>query len=133
MADVETKPKRKKTGGRKKGTPNKLKDFSRIEQLARDGIMPLDYMLAVMRDPKTEERRRDLMAVRAAPYCHATFASVKIANPHLPLAQIVAGMKPDELAAFENLIRNVVSRLQPERHALGYSGGEGAEVSGVGS
>jgi hypothetical protein len=32
--------------------------------------LPLDYMLAVMNDPEASSGRRDLMAIRAAPYCH---------------------------------------------------------------
>src|ERR1700752_2099440 len=99
-----------------------------VKDLENGGEMPLDYMLRVMRDRRVPKPRRDQMAVKAAPYCHAPYASVKVTNPHLPLAQIIAGMKPDELAAFENIVRGVVSRLQPERHALGYRGGEGAPV-----
>ncbi len=33
--------------------------------------MPLDYMLAVMRDNSVDVARRDRMAVAAAPYLHA--------------------------------------------------------------
>jgi hypothetical protein len=35
------------------------------------GMSPLEYMLAVMRNPKTSQRRRDRMAVTAARYLHA--------------------------------------------------------------
>src|SRR5689334_14811352 len=31
---------------------------------------PLDYMLAVMRDPGADDGRRDKMAIAAAPYVH---------------------------------------------------------------
>ena len=34
-------------------------------------ITPLEYMLAVMRDPAAPTARRDRMAALAAPYCHA--------------------------------------------------------------
>jgi hypothetical protein len=37
--------------------------------------MPLDYMLAVMRDPLAEVRRRDRMAKAAALYCHVKQAA----------------------------------------------------------
>ena len=33
-------------------------------------LKPLDYMLAVMNDPKADPVRRDRMAMAAAPYCH---------------------------------------------------------------
>ena len=39
------------------------------EQLG-GGMLPLDYMLAVIRDPNATQDRRDRMAVAAAPYCH---------------------------------------------------------------
>lgn len=35
------------------------------------GIMPLDYMISVIRDPTATQDRRDRMAIAAAPYCHA--------------------------------------------------------------
>lgn len=34
-------------------------------------LMPLDYMLRVIRDPSVDESRRDRLAVAAAPYCHS--------------------------------------------------------------
>jgi hypothetical protein len=34
------------------------------------GMLPLDYMLAVIRDPNATQLRRDKMAIAAAPYCH---------------------------------------------------------------
>ena len=34
-------------------------------------ILPLQYMLGVMRDPTSLTSRRDRMAALAAPYCHA--------------------------------------------------------------
>jgi hypothetical protein len=37
-------------------------------------IMPLDYMLAVIRDPNAGITRRDRMAIAAAPYCHPRVA-----------------------------------------------------------
>jgi len=54
----------RKTGGRKKGTPN------------NEGLQPLDYMLQVMRDPTASEVRRDMMAKAAAPYRHPQLAAV---------------------------------------------------------
>ena len=46
-----------KTGGRKKGTPNKS-TLVRNQELAAGGELPLDYMLRVMRDQTyTHERR----------------------------------------------------------------------------
>jgi hypothetical protein len=33
-------------------------------------LMPVEWMLAVLRDPQSEPSRRDRMAESAAPYCH---------------------------------------------------------------
>jgi hypothetical protein len=58
--------------GRPKGSKNKPK-FELPEQRERYANVetPLDFMLAVMRDPLADFRRRDDMAKAAAPYCHA--------------------------------------------------------------
>jgi len=37
-------------------------------------MMPLDYMLMIMRDETVDKYRRDKMAMAAAPYCHARVA-----------------------------------------------------------
>jgi hypothetical protein len=37
----------------------------------------LDYMLAVMRDPRAPPQRRDEMAKAAAPYLHSKLASIE--------------------------------------------------------
>lgn len=41
------------------------------------GVLPLDYMLKVMRDDNQEPSRRDEMAKAAAPYIHAKLAAVE--------------------------------------------------------
>jgi hypothetical protein len=65
----------RKTGGRKKGSLNKVTAAQRAEIVA-SGETPLDYMLRVMRDPSVEHTRRDEMAKAAAPYVHSRLASV---------------------------------------------------------
>jgi phage terminase small subunit len=40
-------------------------------------MMPLDYMLSVMRNPDADQARRDRMAQAAAPYCHGRVAETK--------------------------------------------------------
>jgi hypothetical protein len=66
--------------GRKKGTANK-KTIQRREQEAQEAEeqaneMPADYMLRIMRDPKADPGRRDVMARAAAPYCHPQLQAV---------------------------------------------------------
>ena len=58
-------------GGRPRGSKNKIW-FETPEQRAHYAHVktPLDYLLAVMRDPLADFRRRDEAAKAAAPYCH---------------------------------------------------------------
>ena len=57
-----------KTGGRKKRAKNKCA----VEiEYRRKGLIPLRYVLKVMRDEKADPHRRDDMAKAAAPYLHA--------------------------------------------------------------
>ena len=73
----------RKTGGRQKGTRNRATEEARVAAKAT-GIMPVDYMLAVMRDPTADVKRRDAMAAAAAPYLHAKLSPVEpqaVADP----------------------------------------------------
>src|SRR5215217_4889673 len=69
----------KKTGGRKRGTPNKRTSVLAAKAEAVTGAageLPLDYMIRVMRDPATERHRADAMARAAAPYVHPQLAAI---------------------------------------------------------
>jgi hypothetical protein len=83
----------KKTGGRRKGTPNKATSAAAIRaEIAGSGEAPLDYMLRVMRDEAAEPARRDAMAKAAAAYLHPTLSAVAVKqlNPDgSPLAPVV--------------------------------------------
>ena len=57
-------------GGRPKGARNK-RTLETIEQVEASGLMPLDFMLAVMRNPEAEMADRFEAAKAAAPYIHA--------------------------------------------------------------
>lgn len=59
----------RKTGGRKKGVPNKA-SIARQKAVESSGLTPLEYMLSVMRDESAEPMRRDDAAKAAAPYIH---------------------------------------------------------------
>jgi hypothetical protein len=74
--------------GRKKGTPNRFNIESR-EKAKLSGLLPLDYMLGVMRDERLPKPRRDEMAKAAAPYLHARLASMQVSgNPDAPLETV---------------------------------------------
>jgi hypothetical protein len=72
---VGRKPGTPKTGGRKKGTPNKI-TAAREAEIAAFGLTPLEYMLKLLRDDNVDAARRDEMAKAAAPYCHPRLSTV---------------------------------------------------------
>lgn len=55
-------------GGRKVALPED--EGAALREALAAGITPLEYMLDVMRNAGAEEKRRDLMAMAAAPYAH---------------------------------------------------------------
>jgi hypothetical protein len=65
----------RKTGARQKGTRNRATEEARAAAEA-SGTLPLDYMLSVMRDPAADQKRRDAMAMAAAPYLHPKLTAV---------------------------------------------------------
>jgi len=50
---------------------NRTPQLQVLTEAQLNGLLPLDYMLAVIRDPNATQLRRDKMAIAAAPYCHA--------------------------------------------------------------
>src|SRR5262249_16278713 len=83
-----------KTGGRKKRGPNKFTDAG---DLAASSVLPLDYMLSVMRDPAASPKLRQAMAAKALPYCHARYKSVEPPRPAPdgPSEIVIRLIKPD--------------------------------------
>ena len=63
--------------GRKFGSLNKRHQVT-VKDIGHDGYLPIEYMLALMRDERTEATRRDAMAIQAAPYVHARLNAVGI-------------------------------------------------------
>jgi hypothetical protein len=79
---TEPKKKGKAPGGKRKGAGRPIGARNKVtaEQLqsARDGgMLPLEYMLTIMRDSKAPTERRDDMAKSAAPYLHPRLASMQ--------------------------------------------------------
>ncbi len=70
----------KRTGsGRKPGAATKLNEQAR-KQAAEGGLMPLDYMLSMLRDESLEPTARFEAAKAAAPYVHAKLAAVEFSG-----------------------------------------------------
>jgi hypothetical protein len=65
----------RKTGGRQKGARNRATEEARAAAAAT-GVLPLDYMLSVMRDHTADSKRRDAMAMAAAPYLHPRLTAI---------------------------------------------------------
>jgi hypothetical protein len=66
--------------GRKPGTPNK-RTTGIISAIEAGGEMPLERILKRMRDKKLDDRIRDDLAVKAAPYCHPRLQSTEVSGP----------------------------------------------------
>ncbi len=76
MAGIGKKPGVPKTGGRKKGTPNKAV-AAKAAEVAASGLTPLDYMLSVLRNENNPADVRLDAANKAAPYVHPKLAAVE--------------------------------------------------------
>jgi hypothetical protein len=63
------KPGAPKTGGRRKGSKNKRTKL--LDEKAAEGILPLDFALQIMRDPKEDKTLRVECMKAAFPYLHA--------------------------------------------------------------
>ena len=68
----------KKTGGRQKGARNKTHAINAA--MVQGGLMPIDFMLAVLRNEDAPLDDRKWAANAAAPYLHAKLASVEVGN-----------------------------------------------------
>ena len=72
---------RREGAGRKPGSVNKL-DAEARKKAAEGGMMPLDYLLGIMRDEDQDSRSRLDAAKAAAPYCHARLSSTELSGPN---------------------------------------------------
>src|SRR6478672_8738342 len=65
--------------GRPKGSVKKKHQIT-VADVGRAEYLPIEYMLALMRDERAEPHRRDAMATQAAPYLHARLNAVATSN-----------------------------------------------------
>ena len=63
-------------GGRTKGIPNK-RTAETIAKVEASGLMPLDYMLSVLRNEHAAPELRMDAAHKAAPYVHARLTAIE--------------------------------------------------------
>lgn len=78
-----------KTGGRKKGTPNKA-TITRQQEVAESGLTPLDFMLSIMREETETQDIRLEAAKAAAPYVHPRLNAVDLSATDGTLAEAAA-------------------------------------------
>ena len=70
MKSLGGPPRRREGAGRRKGSRNR-RTREVLEALAAPNCTPLVYMLRIMNDPAAEPKRRDQMALAAAPFLHS--------------------------------------------------------------
>jgi hypothetical protein len=79
-----------------------------IREAKEAGLLPLEYMLNVLRDETQPSERRDEMARSAAPYCHPRLQTVKVqGDKDAPLFDL-SGLTDSELA----FLRRTVLKAQ---------------------
>lgn len=74
--------------GRPKGSADKRSKAVADAILADGETMPLQYAIAVMRDPEADQRRRDRMCEVAMPFMHTRLAAISHTIQHKPAAQL---------------------------------------------
>jgi hypothetical protein len=79
---------RRPGAGRPKGSKAKRHKVV-LDEAMLSGLMPVDWMLAVLRDPQVEERRRDRMAEVLAPFLHPRLAAVELGHRKVGRAETV--------------------------------------------
>jgi hypothetical protein len=77
-------------GGRRIGARRKKESLNRrsIDQVAASVIMPLDFMLKIVRDQTADLEMRLDMAKALAPYFHPKLAPVEYKSPRYDLSKL---------------------------------------------
>ena len=65
--------------GRKKGIPNK-KTAAKIKAIEDSGLTPLEYLLSILRNEKSDPKERIDAAKAAAPYVHPRLTQTEISG-----------------------------------------------------
>jgi hypothetical protein len=102
--------------GRPKGSKAKRHKVV-IDEALLSGLMPIEWMLAVLRDPEAEQSRRDDMAKAAANYLHPRLAAVEVnrrgkpADVNLDVVQVLA--VPRGCRIVDGVVIDGTSELEP--------------------
>jgi hypothetical protein len=82
-------------GGSRKGRPNKV-TAARKAAIASSGLLPLDYLLSVMRNKRLPPERRDDAAKAAAQFCHPRLQAIEHKGPDDKPIQLDVLLSPRE-------------------------------------
>ena len=114
-------------GGRREGAGRKPESVSKLDAEARKkanegGVMPLDFLLGIMRDENQDARSRLDAAKAAAPYCHARLSSTEVSGPSGSPVEVQTTNVLDvshitdmaELEALERALQKTIARMDAE-------------------
>jgi hypothetical protein len=106
-----------KTGGRTKGVPNKrTKEI--LVAAANGGCSPVEYMLAVMRDPAAPADRRDRMAAAVAPYVHPRLAVSAVSVRERKFSDMTEEERKREIERLLAQARQVIAKAKAEERLI---------------
>jgi hypothetical protein len=78
-------------------------------------MMPLDYLLGIIRDKDQDGRSRLDAAKAAAPYCHARLSSTELSGPNGSAFQVqttqkldISDLSDEELDILERALRKTI-------------------------
>jgi hypothetical protein len=95
---------RKPNAGRKRGTHNKRTE-QQIEEAKKGGILPLEYLLSIMRNENEPKELRISCARDAAPYLHPRLQSITHKEEQIDPTK----MTDEQLAAAIQLLESVTA------------------------
>ena len=106
-----------KTGGRKRGTPNKA-PARKAAEIAESGLTPLEYLLQVLRDERKATDERLEAARSAAPYAHPRLSAVQLTGKDGDAIEV-----KDTSASVDEFMRRI-ARIAAAQAGPGKSNGE---------
>ena len=80
------------------------------------GMMPLDYLLGIMRHEDQDARKRLDAAKAAAPYCHARLSSTELSGPNGSAVEVqttqkieISDLDDEELDILERSLQKTIA------------------------
>ena len=108
-------------GGKREGAGRKPGSVSKLDREARvraqeGGMMPLDFLLGIMRDEDQDARSRLDAAKTAAPYCHARLSATELSGPsggpvpvHMSNTLDVSDLNYEELKLLQRVLEKTMA------------------------